>query len=238
MKRIIVSLLLALVLVSAAFGQVKKESTLKKQCSLTLAQAPQLRGFSLGMTQERVVARFPGISIDRADQSGVAKLRLTVIESLGARIAARDRAVQADIVDVTGEGRSFTIDASRFPDLKGVRKIQLQFINGRISYVGVAYDDSIKWETLDEFVRTVSKILNLPEEWQRPADSDSDREKELRCSDFVLTADVGGDPTDTRVAAHLILEDLAAIQALERRQKDLEEKAKRAEEEKRKTFKP
>jgi hypothetical protein len=60
----------------------------------------------------------------------------------------------------------------------------------------------------------------------------------LRCEGFALIGSVGADATDTRIAAQLSIEDLAASKIIAKRQEDLKEKAKRDDEAKRKNFKP
>jgi hypothetical protein len=241
MKLIILNLLLLLTFSSLALGQGNSQTTPAAKCTLALAQAPALRGLRLGMNQAQVLARFPGLSLNRADELGLSTLRLTIIDvDLYPKGSSnRDRGVQADVAAATSEGRSFTADSSKFPDLKGVRKIQLRFVDGRIAYVLVGYDDSFKWNGVDEFTQTVSKNLGLPVEWRVPLDSDRvGREKELRCEGFLIAALIGGDTSDARIGAQLSLEDTAMTQMIEKRQKDREEKKRREEAEQRKTFKP
>ncbi len=241
MKLIILSIILLLAVSSLAAGQVDTKSAPVAKCALTLAQAPQLRGLRLGANQAQVLARFPGLSVDRADELGLSRLRLNLIDA-GISLKGssnRERGVQVDIAARADDGRSFTVDSSRFPDLKGVRRIQLRFLDGRISYVQVGYDDSFKWNSVDEFAQTVSKNLGLPDGWLQSSDSDGPgKGKELRCEGFVMTAVIGGDTADARMGAQLSLEDTAMAQMIEKRQKDQEEKKKRAEEDRRKTFKP
>ena len=241
MKLILLSVLLLLAVSSLAAGQVNTKSAPVTKCTLTLAQAPQLRGLRLGANQAQVLSRFPGLSVDRADELGLSRLRLNLIDA-GIFLKGspnRERGVQVDMAGGTDDGRSFTADSSRFPDLKGVRRIQLRFLDGRISYVQVGYDDSFKWSSVEEFAQTVSKNLGLPDGWLDSSDSDgSGKNKELRCDGFLMTAVIGGDATDSRVGARLSLEDTAMAQMIEKRQNDQEEKKKRAEEDRRKTFKP
>jgi len=239
MKPILVILLISLTF-TAAVGQRKVEDK-EPKCTLGLDHAPELRGFRLAMTQQNVLARFPGVSIEKPDQFGLARLRLSLIDSAAVIKAAatRDRGAQADISARPEEGSAFILDGAKFPALKGVRRIELRFIDGRLSFVLAAYDDSIKWDNIDDFVSTVSKTLSLPAEWQTPAAAGGEStEKELRCDAFAISASVGTDPLDSRVGAQLTLEDLAAWKALSKRQNDLTEKAKREADEKRKGFKP
>jgi hypothetical protein len=113
----------------------------------------------------------------------------------------------------------------------------MRFIDGRLSYLQVTYDDSIKWDSIDQFVDTVATNLKLPTEWKTPADSAGGQQKELRCEGFVLAANIG-DINEINSGPELILQDLAAWEAMSKRQNDIVDKAKRAEEDKRKAFKP
>jgi hypothetical protein len=115
----------------------------------------------------------------------------------------------------------------------------MRFIDGRLSYLQIAYDDSSKWESIDQFVEAISAKLSLPPRWQVPADSPGDSEnKELRCEAFAISASLAGDPSDTHSGPEIVLEDLAAWNAMSRRQNESNEKARREEDEKRKAFKP
>jgi hypothetical protein len=238
MNRLIFTLALTLCCALPLVAQVTNNAKQSK-CTLRLDRTPELRGFRLGLPQAAVLARFPGTSIEKPDKLGVTQLRLNVIDTalISKSLPIRDKAVEADLT--LGNDSSFTVDSAKFPALRGVRRIQFRFIDGRLSYLRVGYDDSIKWNTVDEFVETVAKALNLPAEWSLPPDADgSNRGRELRCQGFVITAEVGADSTDTRIAAVLSLEDLEAAKIAEKRQNDLKEKAQEAEDAKRKNFKP
>jgi hypothetical protein len=239
MKPILVILLISLTF-TAAVGQRKAEDK-KPKCTLGLDHAPELRGFRLATTQQTVLARFPGISIEKPDKFGLARLRLTLIDSVGLIKGpmTRDKGVQTDITARPEDGSAFVLESTKFPALNGVRRIEFRFIDGRLSFVMVAYDDSIKWDNIDDFVGTVAKALSLPAEWKTPAEAGGEStEKELRCDAFAISANVGTDPLDSRVGAQLTVEDLAAWKALSKRQNDLQEKAKREADDKRKGFKP
>ena len=194
----------------------------------------------MGMTQAAVLAKLPGVTVEKPDKFGLARLRLSIIDSSKLlKIAAKDRGVEPDITAGPDTGSAFVLDSVRFANFKGVRKLQMRFIEGRLSYFQITYDDSIKWDSIDQFVETIGNSLKLPQEWKTPADSDrGNEEKELRCEGFVLSATVTGDSTDINSGPELILQDLAAWNAMSKKQNDLMEKAKREEDEKRKTFKP
>lgn len=236
MKQIILFGLLSLILCATAFGQKPNEK--KPPCPLGINQAPELRGFRMGMTQAAVLARVPGTTIEKPDKFGLARLRISVIDSSKMIMPSpKDKGIQPDITVGPSDGSAFVLDSARFPAFKGVRKVQMRFIDGRLSYLEVDYDDSIKWDSIEQFVVTVATNLKLPQDWKTPANSDGGQEKELRCEGFVLTANTG-DSGELNSGPQLILQDLAAWDAMSKRQTDIVEKAKREDDEKRKAFKP
>jgi hypothetical protein len=71
-----------------------------------------------------------------------------------------------------GDESAFIVDSAKFSALKSVRRVRLRFMDGRLSFIQLGYDDSITWESVDEFVVTVAKSLNLSGTWNLPEDSD------------------------------------------------------------------
>jgi hypothetical protein len=217
----------------------KEPAPPKTTCPLRLDQSPELRGFRMGMTQAAVLARLPGVTIEKPDKFGLARLKLSIIDTTAlVTSSARDKGVQLDPL-APNDGSAFVLDSRRFPAFKGVRKIQMRLIDGRLAYVQISYGDDVKWESVDQFVDTISTTLKLPKEWQVPEDSDGGtQQKELRCEGFVIAANTAGDPTDLHAGPELVLQDQAAWTAMSKRQTDIVEKARREEEDKRKAFKP
>lgn len=147
--------------------------------------------------------------------------------------------MQRDSGAGTAEGRSYLVDSSKFPEFKGIKKIRIHLLDGRVALLQVAYDDSVKWNNLEEFAQALSKTLGLPHDWQEGFDSENYRKnKILVCENLLITAGLGGGSGDYSVGSQLSLEDKAAIQTIVKRDKDNVEKKKREEEERRKTFKP
>jgi hypothetical protein len=240
MKRTILILLITLSCAWPLLAQGKNDPKPTK-CTLPIERAPELRGFRLSTPQAGVLSRFPGASVQKPDQLGISQLGFTVVDT-GAfpkGLPSRDKAVQPDIASGAGDENAFIVDSAKFSALKGVRRVRLRFVDGRLSFIQLAYDDSITWDSADEFVETVAKSLSLTGTWNLPENSGgSGREREMRCEGFALIGSVGADATDTRIAAQLSIEDLAASKMIAKRQEDLKEKAKRDEEAKRKNFKP
>jgi hypothetical protein len=239
MKKVSLLSLLLLIACVSAIAQKKPENK-TPGCLLRLDQSPELRGFRLGMTQAAVLARLPGVTVEKPDKFGLARLRLTIIDSPSLiKSSARDKGVQPDVLVPPNEGSGFVLDNSRFPTFKGVRKMQMRFIEGRLSYLQISYDDQTKWDSIDQLIETISTTLKLPQSWRLPEDSDGSTQlKELRCEGFVMTANTTGDATDVHAGPELILQDLAAWNAMSKRQNDIIEKAKQEEDAKRKSFKP
>jgi hypothetical protein len=239
MKKVSLFSLLLLIVCLPALAQRKTENQ-KPVCSLRLEQSPELRGFRMGMTQAAVLARLPGVTVEKPDKFGLARLRLAINDSTPLlKSSARDVGVQPDMLGGTTEGSAFVLDISRFPTLKGVRKMKMRFIEGRLSYLQISYNDETKWDSIDQFIETISTTLKLPQDWQLPEDSGgSSQQKELRCEGFVIAASTVGDSTDIHAGPELILQDLEAWNAMSKRQNDIIEKTKREEDAKRKSFKP
>lgn len=242
MKQLILLVLLLLSFNATMVAQTKPEAA-KFKCTLGVNESPELRGFRLGTPQASVLARFPGTSVEPADKFGLSRLYLSVIDTslLPKTMSVREKGVQPQMAGFSGTPGAeagFIIDGNKFPTLKGVRQVRLQFTDGRLSYLQLAYDDSVKWNDIDEFVENVALKLSLPGEWKAPANDAGTNQKEMRCEGFVITGDVSSDATDTRTAARLSLEDLVAAKLIEKRQIQLKEKVESVEETKRKNFKP
>ena len=126
-------LLVALSVFPAATAQQSNCSTKIGQ----LPDAPELRGFRLGMTYDQVKARVPPIQFASADQLGIAKTSIN--PSFDPRF-----------------------DKTSFAD---VRTISLDFLDGKLVMLWIGYESSFKWQRLDEFVVGMSGSLNLPSTW-------------------------------------------------------------------------
>ena len=111
-----------------------------QQCTLKsdqLPDAPELRGFRLGMTFDQVKARVPQVQFGRADEAGVTKTSINPLYD-----SRFDKASFADI-----------------------RTISFDFLDGKLTTLWIGYESSFKWQTIDDFVAGISKSLNLPASW-------------------------------------------------------------------------
>jgi hypothetical protein len=220
----------ALVFLVAA--QKKREDPQEKmgpiiRCHLPLARAPELRGFSLGMPQEKITSRFPGVTIDRTNEFGEVKLQMNIVDGTEFRKTASPKnaqGVQVSSAADPADGRLFLLDHSRFPDLRDVRHIDLRLLDGRLAFVQLGYNDAVKWEDLDEFIETISETLHLPDEWEYS----SDEGKELQCDGFIVRTMMGDITTDIHAGPVLSVEDRAAVKTAEQRGKERDEKRRKA----------
>jgi hypothetical protein len=111
-----------------------------QQCTLKseqLPDAPELRGFRLGMSFDQVKARVPQVQFGHADEFGVTKTSINPLYD-----ARFDKAFFAD-----------------------VRTISFDFLDGKLATLWIGYERSFKWQTVDEFVTGISHSLNLPAAW-------------------------------------------------------------------------
>ena len=157
-------------------------------CTVKLAQLPQageLKGFQLGMTMEQVKARVPQIIFGRADKFGVVKT-----------------SINPDF--------NPKFDKASF---EGVRTVSLDFLDGRLTSLWLGYDESFKWQTLEEFTRGISAALKLPDAWRsRPRGG-----QQMSCADFQLSV------TMVARTPSLHLSDELAQQTLAKRMEETED---------------
>ena len=119
---------------------VTAASAQPQTCSLRIDQltdSTELRGFRLGMTYDQVKARVPQVQFGHADQFGVARTSINPLFDP-------------------------RIDKVAFAD---VRTISLDFLDGRLVTLWIGFENTFKWQTLDEFVAGMSKSLSLPATW-------------------------------------------------------------------------
>ncbi|HEX8139685.1 MAG TPA: hypothetical protein VF544_19145 [Pyrinomonadaceae bacterium] len=163
MKRIRAIFFLSLMLICALASQAQDGG----KCAAKLAQlgqGPELYGLHMGMTAEQVKARVPSIEMGFTDASGLSKTSFSPEFH-----PAMDKAAWA-----------------------GARTISLEFLDGRVTALRIAYNGSFKWKTMEEFVPMMSRVLGLPVAWhQRPRGG-----QQLDCSDFQVVAQmIGGSPS-------------------------------------------
>ena len=130
MLRAILFPLLILLLAQSAPAQCTKKAA-------ELSAAPELSGFSLGMTKEQIKARVPQSVFGHTDPFGVSKTTINPYFDP-------------------------TIDKTRF---EGVRSISLDLLDERLTSIWIGFDETYKAHTVEEFVKLISQSLQIPENW-------------------------------------------------------------------------
>jgi hypothetical protein len=217
-------MLITLLMICAASAQTKRPSNKRAQtvppapnrakdylpaqlakCTLTLAQAPEIRGIRLGMSLEQALSVFPSLkrppevivlpdggSITRdflePDEVGVIRVRINTLDPKYSREATK---------------------------LEGIGNFNFDFTDGRISYISVIYDTQAKWSTPDEFAQKVSESLRIPSAWKKPIEYNRESERDMECDGFVITVRAN------RYTA-IFMRDLRAEQVVKNRKIELE----------------
>jgi hypothetical protein len=164
------------------------------QCTQKMASlpaAPELHGFRLGMTRDQIKAVVPQTVFGHTDHFGVAKT--TINPHFDPKI-----------------------DQTKY---EGVRSISLDLLDDRLTSLWIGYDETFQVQAIDEFVKVVSKSLQLDGAWS----SWRSRGQQMRCADFqLIVTTLAGGPS-------LRLLDFAADDTIAARRQAKEEQDAAAE---------
>jgi hypothetical protein len=111
----------------------------RQRCNVPVANAPELRGFKLGMTLDEARARSGLISIPaspRIDETGFFQASV-LLPDLG--------------------------KAQR----EGIKSLELGFLDGKLVSIQVSYDATVTWPDEDQFGISVAKSLGIPDAWEK-----------------------------------------------------------------------
>jgi hypothetical protein len=181
------SYIILFILTSAVLAQA--QSATDNRCTLAqaqMSQAQELKGLWPGMTVEQVKALVPSLEMGKQDEMGLSK---------------------------TSFSPDFNpkINKAAF---QGVRTVSLDFLDGQLISVWLGYNESFKWQSVDDLVKAVTQSLKLSAAWETKG-----RGRQLMCGDFQLSVTmVAGSPT-------LRLTDEAARERWEKRRTEKAEKA-------------
>lgn len=182
------------------------------RCSLRLADAPQLRGCKLGMSVQEIENKFPRLKIPPTDDLGYA------------------------IVYINADPIPSDPNFNTGVDFQGAENVTLEFLDNRVTNIGVSYKKYSGFKSVDEFASTISKSLNLPP-FKEAAIGHS-----VECYDF--RAEILFFENDQQ--GHLYIKDAVANETYlarkrakeENERRTKEERERRLSEEKKKVFKP
>ena len=104
-----------------------------------LPPAPELLGFSLGMTKDQVKALVPQTNFGRTDGLGVSKTTINPFFDP-------------------------SIDKTRFAS---VRSVSLDFLDERLVSIWIGFDETYKIQAVSEFAKAISESFHVPNAWSQ-----------------------------------------------------------------------
>jgi len=160
------------------------------RCDLGVARSPEVRGLRLGMPLREAASRFSPPMVAGAEWCGRQTLEFDWSDDLLGRPAPRPR------------------------ELARVRRIRLGFLDGRLAYFRVTYDEKDAPLTPEQFRSTLSSALALPGRWRRAdAAGESEPLYSVSCEGFAVVAGYDAGP-------YVELHDTGAIDLLLRRRQE------------------
>lgn len=177
-------------------------------CSLTREQAPDVGGFRLGMTEAQARAMVPSLAISKPDDLGVSRAE-----------------IEGPAIRQLAAGAFF----------EDVENIQVEFLDGKLSFVRVAYPSTNKWSSKDQFVSFIAPKFRLNARWLPFYDwqtKDAREAQDLRdlgveCAGFRLTAGIGIEGLGGDETPHYELDDLVASRLVKERAERIRSKEKK-----------
>jgi outer membrane protein len=187
---------------------VQSESRVPSPCSLGREQAPKIDGLYLGMTENQMKQLVPGIQIGAANEVGVSNAQLR----------------SADISKLAGAGSFF----------EGVDSIELEFTDGRLSFIRVAYPGRGNWTDNNAFLSAMAPKFSIQGDWKPFFDwrnkdfryAEDLRDLAIECEGFRLSVGIGIEGVGGNQTPHYELDDMVAAQLVRTRE---EERRKRDE---------
>ena len=169
-------------------------------CGLGREQAPKIDGLYLGMSESQIKQLVPGLQISSVNELGVSNAELK----------------GADIGKLAGSGSFF----------EGVESIALEFTDGRLSFIRVAYPVTNKWASKDEFLTSIASKFPIRGEWKPfydwrnkdVRDAEDLRDLAIECDGFRLSLGIGIEGAGGDQTPHYKLDDLFAAQVVKGRE--------------------
>jgi len=164
--QMLASAVMVLFTVTIALSQsaMQRGDASAEKCTLTISQAPELRGLRLGMTREQVKVIFP--KLDRVIENSHAVEWLGL---LNVRIYPDE---------------NNTTDTAKFED---VMSIELGFFDKRLSRIIVTYFKDYKFDNANDFTKKVSEALRVPNAWK--VEDYSNNRRVMDCDGFRIYVD-------------------------------------------------
>jgi hypothetical protein len=84
----------------------------------------------------------------------------------------------------------FLANTKIHPELAGIGKVKLQFIENKVSLIRVSYDETKDMHFDDTFFQKLSEALNLKDNWLPDSSKNYEGAKIIRCKDYTVKAEV------------------------------------------------
>ena len=179
-------------------AQSSEVGPISPACTLAREQAPDIGGFRLGMSEAQVKSLVPAAQISQPDENGVSHMEIKA-----PAIAQLPRA-------------SF---------FEGVDDIQIEFVDGKLSFIRVGYPVTSKWTSKDEFVSVLAPKFGLSGRWtpfydwqiKDARDSEDLRDLAIQCAGFRLSAGIGIEGLGGDETPHYELDDMVTARLVDQR---------------------
>jgi hypothetical protein len=167
-------------------------------CALTRDQAPDIGGLRLGMTLAQVKTLISSVSLNSINEDGVAQAEV------------KSSAIQQ-------------MPTSSF--FEGAESIALEFVDGKLSFIRVAYPPTNKWGSKDEFLSTLAPKFQVRGQWipfydwqiKDARDAQDLRDLAIECAGFRLSAGIGIEGLGGDQTPHYELDDMEAARVIRER---------------------
>ena len=128
-------LIILLMAAPSAFAQKKKKDA-QPEVQCAVAQAPSIRGFSLGMALEEIKGALEDPSLFDSKVSSKNEVGSRAVRILGSELKG--------------------------DNAEGVDDVDLVFVDNRLSYVKVNFNSAMHWDSASDFFARMSETLGLP----------------------------------------------------------------------------
>ncbi|MCI0391120.1 MAG: hypothetical protein MOB07_20430 [Acidobacteria bacterium] len=180
MARILFTFLFTTIMTITALGQGQNQPEIAAACSLSISQAPVIRGIRLGMKPDEWLKLFPGSSRDE---------KIKAILDLPPRYPSYGAStIQFDPPSLPNSSGFKYLPREEF---LGVDRVILQFIDNQIFGFQIDYartsGGEYPWDDISQLITIFSDTFNLPKisAWEK----NDNRIAILRCSGFDLQLD-------------------------------------------------
>lgn len=197
MSKRVMALFTLMVLTVSAFSQTPASS----RCSLTVANAPSVRGLKLGMSTDELLALFPGSAKRREMMGAVEK----------AKASSGGEPVYLLFYPATDSGKE---------QFSGVESVSAGLLNGRVADISVVYGGAT-WSAIDDWVAKLSETFKLPAAQNWTVGPSENPNKVLRCEGIAVEALTQGGSASIRILS------LEILRGLQDRSNAAEEKRRR-----------